>query len=48
MAATPDPQPDHPLVRGLDEVFTGKGGTHPRWSVGCPTWHTRKSTADPG
>jgi hypothetical protein len=29
MAATPDPQPDHPLVRGLDKVFTGKGGNAP-------------------
>lgn len=29
MAATLDPQPDHPLVRGLDKVFTGKGGHAP-------------------
>lgn len=29
MAATPDPQPDHPLLRGLDKVFTGSGGNAP-------------------
>jgi hypothetical protein len=29
MAATPDPQPGHPLVQGLDKVFTGKGGNAP-------------------
>ena len=29
MAATPEPQPDHPLVKNLDKVFTGKGGNAP-------------------
>lgn len=29
MAATPEPQPDHPLVKGLDKVFTGPGGNAP-------------------
>lgn len=29
MASTPNPQPDHPLLRGLDKVFTGPGGNAP-------------------
>jgi hypothetical protein len=29
MAPTPDPQPDHFLLRGLDKVFTGPGGNAP-------------------
>ncbi|HEY0691761.1 MAG TPA: hypothetical protein VGD71_22300 [Kribbella sp.] len=29
MAPTPEPQPDHFLLRGLDEVFTGGGGNAP-------------------
>jgi hypothetical protein len=29
MAPTPEPQPDHFLLQGLDDVFTGKGGNAP-------------------